>query len=68
MADANETVHEIVIPNCEADSGIAEYADEKKIDHIVVGTSDKGDVSRPVLGSVVADVARHGHCMVTIAR
>ncbi|WP_119390800.1 universal stress protein [Taklimakanibacter lacteus] len=61
-------VHEAVILSREADSGIVQYADEKKIDHIVVGTGDKGLVSRLVLGSVAADVARRAHCTVTIAR
>jgi nucleotide-binding universal stress UspA family protein len=61
-------VHEMVILSREADSGIVQYADEKKIDHIVVGTGDKTGVSRLVLGSVAADVARRAHCTVTIAR
>jgi nucleotide-binding universal stress UspA family protein len=61
-------VHEVVILSREVDSGIVQYADEKKIDHIVVGTGDKGSISRLVLGSVAADVARRAHCTVTIAR
>ncbi|MGE0005463.1 MAG: universal stress protein [Parvibaculaceae bacterium] len=61
-------VHEVVILSREADSGIVQYADEKNIDHIVVGTGDKGSISRLVLGSVAADVARRAHCTVTIAR
>lgn len=61
-------VKEVVIASREADSGIVQYADEKKVDHIVVGTGDKGGVSRLVLGSVAADIARRAHCTVTIAR
>jgi nucleotide-binding universal stress UspA family protein len=61
-------VHEVVVLSREADSGIVQYADEKKVDHIVVGTGDKGSMSRLVLGSVAADVARRAHCTVTIAR
>jgi nucleotide-binding universal stress UspA family protein len=61
-------VHEVVLLSREADSGIVQYADEKKVDHIVVGTGDKGSISRLVLGSVAADVARRAHCTVTIAR
>lgn len=61
-------VHEVVILSREADSGIVQYADEKKIDHIVVGTGDKRGISRLALGSVAADVARRAHCIVTIAR
>jgi nucleotide-binding universal stress UspA family protein len=63
-----KNVHEAVILSREADSGIVQYAYEKKIDHIVVGTGDKGTISRLVLGSVAADVARRAHCTVTIAR
>jgi nucleotide-binding universal stress UspA family protein len=61
-------VHDVVILSREADSGIVEYANEKKIDHIIVGTGDKSGISRLVLGSVAADVARRAHCAVTIAR
>lgn len=61
-------IHEVVILSREADSGIVQYADEKKIDHIVVGTGDKSGISRLVLGSVAGDVARRAHCTVTIAR
>lgn len=63
-----DAVKEIVIASREADSGIVQYADEKEVDHIVVGTGDKGGVSRLVLGSVAADIARRAHCTVTIAR
>ncbi len=61
-------VKEVVIASREADSGIVQYADEKKVDHIVVGTGDKGGVSRLMLGSVAADIARRADCTVTIAR
>lgn len=63
-----EKVGEAVITSREADSGIVQYADEKKVDHIVVGTGDKHGLSRLVLGSVAADIARRAHCTVTIAR
>jgi len=61
-------VSEVVILSREADSGIVQYAEEKKIDHIVVGTGDKSGISRLVLGSVASDVARRAHCAVTVAR
>lgn len=61
-------VSEAVIASREADSGIVQYADEKKVDHIVVGTGDKHGLSRLVLGSVAADIARRAHCTVTVAR
>ena len=61
-------VSEAVIASREADSGIVQYADEKKVDHIVVGTGDKHGISRLVLGSVAADITRRAHCTVTVAR
>jgi nucleotide-binding universal stress UspA family protein len=61
-------VSEAVIASREADSGIVQYADEKKVDHIVVGTGDKHGISRLVLGSVAADIARRAQCTVTVAR
>lgn len=61
-------VREVVIISREADSGIVQYADEKKVDHIIVGTGDKSGVSRLMLGSVAADIARRAHCTVTVAR
>lgn len=63
-----KTVTEVVIASREADSGIVQYADEKKVDHIVVGTGEKRGVSRLVLGSVAADIVRRAHCAVTVAR
>jgi len=63
-----KTVKEVVIASREADSGIVQYADEKKVDHIVVGTGEKRGVSRLVLGSVAGDIARRAHCTVTVAR
>lgn len=63
-----KTVSEVIIASREADSGVVQYADEKKVDHIVVGTGEKSGVSRLVLGSVAADIARRAHCNVTVAR
>lgn len=63
-----KSIKEVVIASREADSGIVQYADEKKIDHIIVGTGEKRGVSRLVLGSVAADIARRAHCTVTVAR
>lgn len=61
-------ISEAVISSREADSGIVQYADEKKVDHIVVGTGDKHGISRLMLGSVAADITRRAHCTVTVAR
>jgi nucleotide-binding universal stress UspA family protein len=62
------TVREAMLVSREASSGIVQYAEEGKFDHIVTGTGDKKGVSRLVLGSVAADVARRAHCSVTVAR
>jgi len=66
--DGVKAVSEVVLASREADIGIIQYADEKKIDHIVVGTGEKRGVSRLVLGSVAADIARRARCTVTVAR
>lgn len=63
-----KNVSEVVITSREADSGIIQYAEEKGVDHIVVGTGGKTGVSRLMLGSVAADISRRAHCTVTIAR
>jgi nucleotide-binding universal stress UspA family protein len=59
-------VKEVMLVSREASSGIVQYAEEQKFDHI--GTGDRKNVSRLILGSVAADVARRAHCSVTIAR
>jgi len=47
---------------------IVGYADEHDIDHIVVGSSGRGGVSRVLLGSVAETVARRSAVPVTIVR
>jgi len=47
---------------------IVGYADEHDIDHIVVGSSGRGGVSRVLLGSVAETVARRSAVPVTIIR
>jgi len=44
------------------------YADEHDINHIVVGSSGRGGVSRVLLGSVAETVARRAAVPVTIVR
>jgi nucleotide-binding universal stress UspA family protein len=61
-------VEEVSLRGREAASAIIQYAEENGFDHIVVGTGDKGSISRLVLGSVASDVASRAHCSVTIAR
>jgi nucleotide-binding universal stress UspA family protein len=60
--------HTAVVLHREAAAGIVGYADDKGIDHIVMGTGDKHGLSRLVLGSVAADVCARAHCTVTVAR
>lgn len=47
---------------------IVSYADESDIDHVVVGSSGRGGVSRVLLGSVAETVARRSAVPVTIIR
>lgn len=61
-------VEEVVLTGREAASAIVGLADEKHCDVIVTGTGDKRGISRLVLGSVAADVARRAHCSVMVAR
>ena len=47
---------------------ILDYAQEHGVDHIVVGTGEKGAATRLVLGSVSHDLVVRAHCSVTVAR
>ena len=47
---------------------ILNYAEEAGVDHIVVGTGDKGAATRLVVGSVSHDLVGRAHCSVTVAR
>jgi nucleotide-binding universal stress UspA family protein len=47
---------------------IVMLAEEKKCDHIVVGTGGKSAAGRLILGSVSTDVVHRAHCAVTVAR
>jgi nucleotide-binding universal stress UspA family protein len=46
---------------------ILNYAEEHAVDHIVVGTGDKGVATRLVVGSVSHDLVVRAHCSVTVA-
>ena len=52
----------------DAARAIAIFAEDNGFDHIVIGTSGKGGVSRLMLGSVSRDVVYRAHCPVTVAR
>jgi len=47
---------------------IVDYAEDHNIDHIVVGSGEKGRLARTLLGSVSNDVVNRAHCPVTVAR
>jgi nucleotide-binding universal stress UspA family protein len=47
---------------------ILNYAEEANVDHIVVGTGEKGAATRLMVGSVSHDLVHRAHCTVTIAR
>ncbi len=47
---------------------ILNYAEDEKVDHIVVGTGEKGAATRLVVGSVSHDLVVRAHCSVTVAR
>jgi nucleotide-binding universal stress UspA family protein len=58
----------IIVKSRDVARAISMYAEDKGIDHIVLGTGGKGKVTRLLLGSVSQDVAARAHCPVTIAR
>jgi nucleotide-binding universal stress UspA family protein len=49
-------------------AGIIEFAEENKIDLIVIGTRGLGSFKRLFLGSVSDGVVRHAHCNVLVVR
>ncbi|MFC4438019.1 MULTISPECIES: universal stress protein [Natrialbaceae] len=44
------------------------FADERDVDHIVIGSRGKGGVKRVLLGSVAETVVRRADCPVTVVR
>ncbi len=48
--------------------GITEYADNEKVDLIVVGTRGLGGFTKLVIGSVSSGVVTHAHCPVLVVR
>jgi len=51
-----------------ASDEILNYAKEKKIDHIMIGTYGKGKLTRILLGSTSTSVSQKANCSVTIVR
>lgn len=58
----------VSVKSRDAARAIIVYAEDNGIDHIVVGTGGKGNISRLVLGSVSSSVIARAHCPVTVAR
>lgn len=56
------------IANRDVARGILNYAEDQNVDHIVVGTGEKGTATRLVVGSVSHDLVVRAHCSVTVAR
>lgn len=61
-------VNSVSIASRDVSRAILNYAEEANVDHIVVGTGEKGAATRFVLGSVSHDVVLRAHCSVTVAR
>jgi nucleotide-binding universal stress UspA family protein len=47
---------------------ITNYADEKHVDLIVVGSRGMGGFKRMLLGSVSSGILNHAHCSVLVVR
>ncbi|MFD1515606.1 universal stress protein [Halomarina rubra] len=47
---------------------IVKYAEENDVDHVVIGTHGRRDLSRILLGSVAEVVVRRAPCRVTVVR
>ncbi|ODS00820.1 hypothetical protein AUC69_07460 [Methyloceanibacter superfactus] len=56
------------VANRDVGRAILNYAEEHDVDHIVVGTGEKGAGTRLVVGSVSHDLVVRAHCSVTVAR
>ncbi|MDH4128059.1 MAG: universal stress protein [Spirochaetota bacterium] len=57
-----------IIKNDEVYDGITEYAKEKEIDLIVMGTHGHSSISRVLLGSTTEEVSRKATCPVMLVR
>ena len=66
--NGQKPVHAGIAVAREALSGIIDHALEPDVDAIVIGTGEKGGLSRLFLGSVVMDVANRADCTVIIPR
>ena len=48
--------------------GIVDYAEDKNVDLIVVGTRGKSGFKKVLLGSVVSSVVTYAHCPVLVVK
>ncbi|QOF73361.1 universal stress protein [Aminobacter sp. SR38] len=60
--------HLVSVASQDVATAILNYADEQRVDHIVVGTGEKSAATRFVIGSVSHDLVVRAHCSVTVAR
>jgi len=68
-ADAGcPNAHLVSVTSRDVARAILNYAEDEKVDHIVVGTGEKGAATRLVVGSVSHDLVARAHCSVTVAR
>jgi nucleotide-binding universal stress UspA family protein len=59
---------EVFIERGSASAGLVRCAESQGADFIVVGSHERGALTRAVLGSVAERVVRHAHCSVLVAR
>ncbi len=57
-----------ILSHPSAASAITEYADEEKVDLIVIGSHGRTGLTRMLIGSVAEKVVRHAHCDVLVVR
>jgi nucleotide-binding universal stress UspA family protein len=62
------TVHGEVLAGSSVKQTILDYAKNKKVDLIIVGTKGMTGIARFLMGSVASDVIAHAHCPVLAVR
>ena len=67
-ADADSTVLETAIETGRPSQTILEVADDRDVDHIIMGSHGRSGLSRILLGSVAETVTRRAAVPVTIVR